>query len=86
VRCTPPRGNRLDTGCVPSLCRGIGFSRCSIIALRANPAELKKRGAVIGVNDLFIAAHASSLGLTLVTNNTREFARITHFALENWSG
>ena len=33
-------------------------------------ADLKKRGALIGANDLFIAAHARALGLTLVTNNT----------------
>lgn len=37
--------------------------------------ELKVRGTMIGANDLFIAAHACSLGLTLVTNNTREFVR-----------
>src|ERR1700692_3917985 len=36
-------------------------------------AGLKARGAMIGANDLFIAAHARSLELTLVTNNTGEF-------------
>jgi tRNA(fMet)-specific endonuclease VapC len=49
-------------------------------------ADLKKRGAMIGANDLFIAAHASSLDLTLVTNNTREFGRIPDLGIENWSG
>jgi tRNA(fMet)-specific endonuclease VapC len=48
-------------------------------------ADLKNRGAMIGANDLFIAAHASSLGLTLVTNNTQEFGRISHLALQNWA-
>jgi tRNA(fMet)-specific endonuclease VapC len=48
-------------------------------------ADLKRRGAMIGANDLFIAAHARSLGLTLVTNNTREFGRVSHLALENWA-
>src|ERR1700677_4568355 len=48
-------------------------------------AELKRSGTMIGANDLFIAAHARSLGLTLVTNNTREFARIRHLAIENWT-
>ena len=48
--------------------------------------DLKKRGAMIGANDLFIATHATSLGLTLVTNNTREFGRIPHLAMENWTG
>ena len=48
-------------------------------------ADLKKRGAMIGANDLFIAAHARSLGLILVTNNTREFGRVEGLALENWT-
>jgi len=48
-------------------------------------ADLKRRGTMIGANDLFIAAHACSLGLTLVTNNTREFRRIRNLALENWA-
>jgi hypothetical protein len=40
------------------------------------PADLRKRGSLIGANDLFIAAHASALPLTLVTNNTAEFERV----------
>ena len=48
-------------------------------------ADLKNHGAMIGANDLFIAAHARSLGLTLVTNNTREFGRVRNLATENWT-
>ena len=48
-------------------------------------ADLKKRGALIGGNGLFIAAHARSSGLTLVTNNTAEFGRVTDLAVENWT-
>ncbi len=48
-------------------------------------ADLKKRGALIGANDLFIAAHARSLGLTLVTNNTTEFERVKGLSIENWT-
>ena len=48
-------------------------------------ADLKTRGAMIGANDLFIAAHARSLGLALVTNNTREFGRVRNLTLENWA-
>jgi tRNA(fMet)-specific endonuclease VapC len=47
-------------------------------------ADLKKLGTMIGANDLFIAAHARTLGLTLVTNNTREFRRVRNLAVENW--
>lgn len=48
-------------------------------------AYLKIHGTMIGANDLFIAAHARSLGLTLVTNNTSEFGRVPDLALENWT-
>ena len=48
-------------------------------------ADLKKRGTMIGANDLFIAAHARSAGLTLVTNNTSEFERVQGLEIENWT-
>ena len=48
-------------------------------------ADLKLRGELIGANDLFIAAHARGLGLTLITNNTGEFSRVKDLALENWA-
>ena len=48
-------------------------------------ADLKTAGAMIGANELFIAAHARSLGLTLVTNNTREFGRVENLPMENWT-
>jgi tRNA(fMet)-specific endonuclease VapC len=47
-------------------------------------AVLEKRGQVIGVNDLHIAAHARSEGLTVVTNNTDEFIRVPSLMVENW--
>jgi tRNA(fMet)-specific endonuclease VapC len=48
-------------------------------------AALKARGTMIGANDLFIAAHARSLALTLVTNNTQEFGRVRDLHIENWA-
>ncbi|MGB0125470.1 MAG: type II toxin-antitoxin system VapC family toxin [Silvibacterium sp.] len=48
-------------------------------------AALKARGTMIGANDLFIAAHARCLGMMLVTNNTREFGRISGLKIENWT-
>lgn len=48
-------------------------------------ADLRRRGAMIGANDLFIAAHARAMGLTLVTNNTAEFERVPGLAVENWT-
>jgi tRNA(fMet)-specific endonuclease VapC len=47
-------------------------------------ADLGSRGRMIGANDLFIAAHARSLGLTLVTNNVAEFGRVEGLDVENW--
>ena len=47
--------------------------------------HLKTRGTMIGANDLLIAAHARCLGLILVTNNTREFARVPKLKIENWT-
>ena len=48
-------------------------------------ADLKRRGALIGANDLFIAAHARATGLTLVTNNSAEFGRVKDLSIENWT-
>ncbi len=48
-------------------------------------AALERRGTPIGVNDLHIAAHARSEGLTLVSNNLREFERVERLLLENWA-
>jgi tRNA(fMet)-specific endonuclease VapC len=47
-------------------------------------SALDRRGTPIGVNDLHIAAHARSEGLTLVSNNLREFERVEGLLYENW--
>jgi tRNA(fMet)-specific endonuclease VapC len=47
-------------------------------------AELEGAGTPIGPLDTLIAAHALSLGMTLVTANTREFARVRALHLESW--
>jgi len=47
-------------------------------------ATLNKQGIPIGNMDMLIAAHAKSLGLTLVTNNTREFQRVEGLTFEEW--
>ena len=47
-------------------------------------AELEQMGTPIGAYDLLIAGHARSLNATLVTNNTREFARVSDLKMENW--
>jgi tRNA(fMet)-specific endonuclease VapC len=46
--------------------------------------KLKLAGMPIGELDLLIGVHALHAGLTVVTNNTREFERIEGLKLENW--
>jgi tRNA(fMet)-specific endonuclease VapC len=46
--------------------------------------DLKDRKCLIGPYDMLIGAHAKSLGLILVTNNVKEFARINSLRIENW--
>ena len=48
-------------------------------------ANLEKAGTPIGSMDMLIAAHAVSLGIPLVTNNTREFVRITSLNVIDWT-
>ena len=47
-------------------------------------AELERRGTPIGSLDMLIAAHARSLDRTLITNNEREFRRVSGLRIENW--
>jgi len=47
-------------------------------------ADLERKGTPIGPLDTLIAANAKSRNLTLVTNNEREFSRVTDLKVENW--
>ena len=69
---------------------------CTIVPVADMPAEagaaygairadLERRGQIIGANDLWIAAHARTAGLTLVTGNEREFRRVPGLSIENWA-
>lgn len=48
-------------------------------------ANLEAKGEMIGPNDLWIAAHAMAAGLTLVTNNEKEFRRVRGLKVQNWA-
>lgn len=64
-----------------------------VLPMTANAAEhygvirrhLEAKGEIIGSNDLWIAAHARSLKLALVTNNEREFKRVPGLKVQNWA-
>ena len=47
-------------------------------------AALEKKGTPIGPLDMMIAAHAQSLGYTVVTNNVKEFSRVSALQIEIW--
>ena len=47
--------------------------------------DLEMKGMRIGDRDTLIAAHARSLGYTVVTNNIREFSRVEGLKCEDWS-
>ena len=49
-------------------------------------AALEAAGTPIGPLDTQIAAHALALGVTLVSNNQREFSRVPGLRLEDWVG
>ncbi len=48
-------------------------------------SQLEQVGQPIGAMDLMIAAHARSLGATLITNNTSEFTRVDRLFAQDWS-
>ena len=62
------------------------FDRSAAAAYGPLRAALEAAGTPIGPLDTQIAAHALALGVTLVSNNLREFARVPGLRLENWVG
>ena len=46
--------------------------------------QLAAKGTPIGPNDMWLAAQAKAEGLILVTNNEREFRRVSGLKIENW--
>lgn len=61
------------------------FDSCAAEEYGKIRACLEKRGTPIGPMDMLIAAHAKSEGLTLITNNTREFFRVEGLNIEDWT-
>ena len=62
----------------------VPFDADAIWAYGELRADLERRGTPIGAFDTMIAAHALSLDATLVTNNLREFSRVSGLKLVNW--
>lgn len=62
------------------------FDEAATLAYGTLRATLERQGTPIGSLDTLIAAHALSLGATLVTNNTREFKRVAGLEVVDWVG
>ncbi len=62
----------------------IDFDHASAEAFGRIRSYLERKGTIIGPYDLQIASIAIAHNLTLVTNNTKEFARVDGLSLENW--
>jgi len=60
------------------------LDRSSAMEAASIRAQLEKKGIPIGPYDLLIAGLARSQDMILVTNNTKEFQRISGLTLENW--
>jgi tRNA(fMet)-specific endonuclease VapC len=63
----------------------LDFDHEAAVAYGRLRAALEAQGATIGSLDMLIAAQAVSRGLTVVTNNTREFARVPGLSVEDWT-
>ena len=62
----------------------LAFDQRAADRFAAVAASLARRGEPIGTFDTLMAAHALSLGLTFITNNTRHFGRVPGLRTENW--
>ena len=76
----------IDLGLDLAPWQGADFDRSAAAAHGPLRAALEAAGTPIGPLDSQIDAHALALGVTLVSNNIREFARVPGLRLANWAG
>ncbi len=62
----------------------ISFDEAAAVCYGEIRAALEKKGMIIGPLDMMIAAHAKSLNAIIVTNNKKEFSRVSHLKIEDW--
>jgi tRNA(fMet)-specific endonuclease VapC len=63
----------------------VPFDQAAADSFAVVAAALSRRGKPIGSFDTLVAAHALSLGLTVVTDNTKHFGRVPRLSVENWA-
>lgn len=79
-----PEINRLALSMMLSSIEIVAFDDTAADEYGEIRAGLERKGTPIGSLDMLIAAHARSLGCTLVTNNTKEFCRVEGLEVVNW--
>ena len=79
-----PERNRLALSMMLSSIEIVAFDDAAADEYGEIRAGLERKGTPIGSLDILIAAHARSLGCTLVTNNTKEFCRVEGLEIVNW--
>ncbi len=84
ARSTRPDQERAGVEALLSAVSVLPFDRKAAEGYGMLRRYLERRGEIIGQFDLLIASHALSASATLVTNNTREFARVPTLTLEDW--
>jgi tRNA(fMet)-specific endonuclease VapC len=84
LRSGNPTRNRRAVDLVTEELAIIPFDEAAAVEYGKVRLELEERGKVIGPLDMLIAAHARSADVTLVTNNLREFQRVTALLVESW--
>ncbi len=85
ARSSDPARNRLALAKMILPLEIVPFDHFAAAAYGPLRARLERSGMPVGPLDTLIAAHALALGVTLVTNNEREFLRADGLTIENWS-
>jgi tRNA(fMet)-specific endonuclease VapC len=83
-RSARPEANREAVTELLSLVTVLPFDEPAAAAAAAIRADLARRGTPIGAFDFLIAGHALAMGMTVVTNNLSEFARVHGLVVEDW--
>ena len=85
-KCREPERERAKVTRLLSALQVLPFDEASARRAASVRAALEAAGQTCGPYDLLLAGHALALGLTLITNNVREFSRVSGLVIENWVG
>lgn len=83
-KCAAPEVERAKVMRFLAPLRIVAFDDAAAMRAGELRAELERSGNLCGPYDILLAAHALTLGLTLVTHNTAEFRRVNGLTLDDW--